>query len=146
MSVLIVKPKIKDASMIDSAELVTAELVDEFAKLSGKLAKKQDKIAPLVKAVAAMEKGILAAVDEVLDPSQPVNLVGDENELQVGAQGQRTSITNMALAVDLLGEELFLKLAKITMKDLQAYLTPEQLEQVTEKKYATKRRVKIAKL
>ena len=66
--------------------------------------------------------------------------------MKLGAKGRSTHITNMELAVDLLGEELFLKLANISMKDLKAYLTPEQLVQVTATKYATKRRVKIEKI
>lgn len=143
MAVTIVKPKVKDVSDIDTEELVTAELVDEFGALAAKLDKKLAKIAPLQKKVAALEKGIIAAVDEVVDPSQKITLTGEDYELQLGAQGLRASITDMELAVDLLGDELFLKLAKITMKDLQAYLTPEQLEQVTAKKYVSKRRVKI---
>ena len=146
MAVTIIKPKIKDVSKIDSTEIITAELVDEFATLSAKLQKKLEKIKPLQNSVTVMEIGILVAVDEVVDPSQKITLTGNEHELKLGAKGRSTHITNMELAVDLLGEELFLKLANITMKDLKAYLTPEQLEQVTATKYATKRRVKIEKI
>lgn len=143
MSVTIVKPKVQDVSDIESEELVTAELVDEFGSLSAKLAKKLAKLGPLQKKVAGLEKGIIAAVDEVLAANQKITLTGEDYELQLGPQGLRTSIKNMEHAVDMLGEELFLKLAKITMKDLQAYLTPEQLAEVTVQEYKNKRRVKI---
>ena len=146
MAVTMVKPKIKEASELDSLSLVSAEVVDEFAVLSNKLATKQKNIAPLAKSVAAMEKDILGTVDEVLAPNQPINLAGNVHEVQLGPKGQRTVITNMELAIDMLGEELFLKLAKITMKDLQAYLTPDQLEKVTASNYTAKRRVKVEKL
>ena len=146
MAVTIIKPKIKDVSKIDSTEIITAELVDEFATLSAKLQKKLEKIKPLQNSVTVMEIGIWVAVDEVVDPNQKITLTGNEHELKLGAKGRSNHITNMELAVDLLGEELFLKLANITMKDLKAYLTPEQLEQVTATKYATKRRVKIEKI
>ena len=146
MAVTIIKPKIKDVSKIDSTEIITAELVDEFATLSAKLQKQLEKIKPLQNSVTVMEIGILVAVDEVVDPKQKITLTCNEHELKLGAKGRSNHITNMELAVDLLGEELFLKLANISMKDLKAYLTPEQLAQVTATKYATKRRVKIEKI
>ncbi len=143
MSVTIIKPKLKDESVIQTLELITPEEVDEFATISAKLKRKQEKLAPLIKRVAAYEKDILGTVDDIVDAAHKITLTGIDYELQLGAKGNKTSITNMELAVDFLGEELFLKIAKITMKDLQAYLTPEQLEQVTASERSTKRRVKI---
>ena len=76
MAVTIIKPKIKDVSKIDSTEIITAELVDEFATLSAKLQKQLEKIKPLQNSVTVMEIGILVAVDEVVDPRQKSNQTG----------------------------------------------------------------------
>jgi hypothetical protein len=146
MAVTIVKPKAKEVSKYDASQIVLADTVDEFATKKAKLDAKMAKIAPLSKEVTALEKGILGAVDEVLDPSASVSLLGNEFELKVGPQGSRLEITNTELLSDMLGMELFLKLAKVSVTDLKAYLTPDQLVQVTKSEFAIKRRVKVETL
>ncbi len=146
MTVQIVSPKAKQAEVLDSAEIVTPEAVDEFAFLHIKLAKAEEKLKPLKTSVAKLEKGILAAVDEVLDPSVKFTLIGSEYEVPLSAQGQRTELVDADQAQDFLGDELFMKLAKVSITDLKAYLTPDQLEQVVETSYKIKRRVKAEKL
>lgn len=146
MTVTIIKPKAKDVSKIDSEQVVPAETVDEYAVAAAKLEKRAEKLKPLQKQVKDLELGIIGAVDEVIDPGTKFNLTGNDFELQLGAQGQRAEITNMELAVDLLGEDLFLKLAKISITDLKAYLTPDQLAQVTKSNYKIKRRIKVVTL
>ena len=146
MSVTIVKPKVKEVSKYDASQIVLPETVDEFATKKAKLDAKMAKIAPLSKEVSALEKGILGAVDEVLDPSAPIELLGNEFELKVGPMGSRLEISNTELLSDMLGMELFLKLAKVSVADLKAYLTPDQLAQVTKSEFAIKRRVKVETL
>jgi hypothetical protein len=146
MAVTILKAKVKDSSVLDSLEIVTPEEVDTFATHSAKLKRKLENLAPLQEQVAQMEKSLISAADEVVDAGTPVTLTGNTYVVALSAQGKKNVIKNMDLAVEMLGEDLFLKLAKITMKDLQAYLTPDQLEQVVSSSYASKRRVKVAKL
>jgi hypothetical protein len=146
MAVTMVKPKAKVIDKVVASQIVSPETVDEYASLKAKLDKKNEKIAPLANAVSSLEKAILNAVDEVVDASVAFTLPGYDHELKLGPKGKRASITNMELAVDMLGQELFLKLAKITMEDLKAYLTPDQLAQVIKSEYTTKRRVKIEAL
>lgn len=135
--------KVKDVSKLDVTEVVLPEAVDAFGAQAVKLAKKKEKIAPLEKSVAAGEKEILKSVDEVLHESVDVTLLGEDYDLVIGPKGQRTSITDPLAAAKMLGEDLFLKLAKVSITDLKKYLTPEQVAQVTETKYSTKRRVKV---
>ena len=146
MAVTIVKPKAKDVEKIESSQIVQPEVVDEYASLKTKLDKKKAKLAPLEKEVGKLEKGILGAVDEILDPSVSIDLQGNESELKVGPKGQRTELADAEKAMDILGTELFLKLAKISITDLKAYMTPEQLAEVTQSTYAIKRRVKVEQL
>lgn len=146
MGVTIVKPKTKTVDAETTSQVVVPEVVDEFAMLSAKLAKKLEKLDPLKKKVEKLEKGILGAVDEVFDPSVDLVLQGEENELLLGPRGKRTSITDKDKLVDLLGIDLFVKLAKVSVTDLKKYMTPEDVEQVTTAKYAIKRRVKIEKI
>ena len=143
MSVTIVKPKAKVIDKVIASQIVSPETVDEYADLRAKLDKKQEKLAPLVKEVASLEKGILGAVDEVVDPGTPLNLTGYENELVIGAKGEKVAITEIGFIVDMLGMDTFLKLATVSTTNLKKYLTPEQLEEVTKKSYAIKRRMKV---
>lgn len=143
MSVTIVKPKAKVIDKVVAAQIVSPETVDEYAGLKAKLTKKQEKLAPLTKEVASLEKGILGAVDEVVDASVPLDLQGYENELKIGAKGEKTALTDIELARDILGEETFMKLVSISITDLKKYMTPEQVEQVSSKSYAIKRRMKV---
>ena len=135
--------KISDITKLDVTEVVLPEVVDDFAQSVIALGKKEKKRAPLKKAVTAQEKSIIDAVDEVLVPSAEITLTGTEYDVHLGPQGQRTEVVDILKAVEFLGEELFLKLAKISVTDLKKYLTPEQVAQVTETEYKTKRRVKV---
>ena len=126
--------------------IVQPEVVDEYATLKAKLTKRQDNLKPLVKQVGDLEKGIVGATDEVLDPGIEVTLPGINFELQLGAQGQKTALTDIEKVFELLGFETFMKVAKINVADLKAYLNPDQLAEVTESKFGIKRRVKIEKL
>ena len=146
MGVTIVSPKVKQAETLDSAAIVKPEAVDEFGRLHTKLAKAQEKLKPLVKQVGELEKGLIGAVDAVLDPSTKFVLVGEDFEVPLSAQGKRTELANADLAAELLGDKLFMMLAKVSVADLKAYLTPDQLEQVMETSYKIKRRVKVEKL
>lgn len=143
MAVTIVKPKAKVIDKVVASQIVSPETVDEYANLKAKLTKKQEKLAPLVKEVASLEKGILGAVDEVVDPGTPLDLQGYENELKVGAQGEKIALTEIGLLVDAIGMDTFLKIATVSTANLKKYLTPEQMELVTTKSYAIKRRMKV---
>ncbi len=143
MSVTIVKPKATVIDKVVAATIVSPETVDEYANIKAKLAKKQEKLAPLVKEVASLEKGILGAVDEVVDPGTPLDLQGYENELKIGAQGEKITLDEVGIVRDLLGDDVFMNLVTISTANLKKYLTPEQLDLVTSKSYAIKRRMKV---
>jgi hypothetical protein len=143
VAVTIVKPKAKVIDKVVASQIVSPETVDEYANLKAKLDKKNEKIAPLAKEVASLEKGILGAVDEVVDPGTPLNLTGYENELVIGPKGQKVAISDIEGILDIMGMETFLKLCTVSTANLKKYLTPEQVEAVTKTSYAIKRRMKV---
>ena len=146
MSVTITKPKAKEVSKYDASLIVLPETVDEYASKKAKLDSKMEKLSPLAKEVSALEKGIIGAVDEVIDPSVGIDLVGNDNELKLGPKGSRISLSDAEGLLDMIGQELFLKLASVKVTDLKAYLTPDQLAKVTKSEYAIKRRMKVEAL
>lgn len=140
---IITKTKLATADQLVSEEIVLPETVDEYGTLKTRLVKRQEKLAPLVKQVAALEKGIIGAVDSVLEPSEKISLTGSEYELQLAAQGKRTELSDTERLFEILGLDLFLKVATVKVADLKAYLNPDQLAEVTSSSYAIKRRMKL---
>lgn len=145
MAVKIVSAKAKTAEALADS-IVQPEVVDEYATLSAKLKKATDKMAPLAKQVSDLQTVIIGAADSVLAPEVKVTLPGIDYELQLGAQGKKMELVDAEAAFEMLEFDLFLKLAKISVANLKAYLNPDQLAKVTESKFKIKRRVKIVKL
>jgi len=145
MAVKIIAKKSKSAeAVVDS--IVQPEVIDEYATLSAKLKKRQENLKPLTKQVGDLEKGIVGATDTVLEPDVKITLPGIDYELELGPQGQRIELVNPEKVFEILGFDLFMKLAKISAADLKSYLNPDQFAEVTVSKFAIKRRVKVVKL
>jgi hypothetical protein len=145
MPVTVVNKKAKLTTVTKelSQDIIAPEVVDEFARDALRLAKKMEKIAPLKKSVEGQEKAILATVDDVVNPTTGLTLFGDEHDVVLGPKGNKTEVINTAKAAELLGFDLFVELAKLSITDLNKYLTPDQVAEVTKKSPKNKRRVKI---
>lgn len=143
MPVTIVKPKVTDIIDIDSETIIPAVVVDEYGTLSAELKDAKDQLVPLASKVADLAKGIIGAVDEVIDPGTPMVLDGNDYRIDLGAQGVKLVPADSEAVIDELGLELFMKLAKVSITDLKAYCTPEQLEKITTSTFGIKRRIKV---
>ena len=143
MTVTIVKPKVVDVTKIDSESIVVAEVVDGYGAMFTKYKAAEKRIAPLGTKVAELAKDIISFVDDVIDPGTPMVLNGTYYRITLGAQGVKSISKDSEAVIDELGMELFLKLAKVSATDLKAYCTPEQLDRITTKTFAIKRRIKV---
>lgn len=137
------KAKVTNVTKELSQDIVSPEVVDEFAEDALRLAKKMEKLAPLKKSVEGQEKAILATVDDVVDPTVGLTLYGDKHDVVLGKKGDQTDVVNVAKAAEFLGFDVFVQLAKLSVTDLKQYLTPDQFAEVTKKTAKRKRRVKI---
>lgn len=143
VTVLNKKAKVTNVTKDLSQDIVSPEVVDEFAEDALRYAKKMEKLAPLKKSVEGQEKAILATVDDVVDPETGLTLYGNKHDVVLGPKGNQTDVVNTAKAAEFLGFELFVELAKLSVTDLKKYLTPDQFEKVTKVNPKRKRRVKI---
>lgn len=143
VTVLNKKAKVTNVTKDLSQDIVSPEVVDEFAEDALRYAKKMEKLAPLKKSVEGQEKAILATVDDVVDPETGLTLYGHKHDVVLGPKGNQTDVVNTAKAAEFLGFELFVELAKLSVTDLKKYLTPDQFEKVTKVNPKRKRRVKI---
>lgn len=143
VTVLNKKAKVTNVTKDLSQDIVSPEVVDEFAEDALRYAKKMEKLAPLKKSVEGQEKAILATVDDVVDPETGLTLYGNKHDVVLGPKGNQTDVVDTAKAAEFLGFELFIELAKLSVTDLKKYLTPDQFEKVTKVNPKRKRRVKI---
>lgn len=146
MAVKIVSKKVRSAEALAEVVIVEPEVVDNYATLSAKLAKREESIAPLKKQVDALQAEILGDTDKVVASNVKVTLQGITHEMQLGMKGNKTELVDAERAFELLGFELFLKLAKVSITALKEYMTPEQVAEVTKVERKNKRRIKVVKL
>jgi len=145
MTVTLVTRKSKNIEALAEA-IVEPEVVDEYVLTAVKLKKRMDALAPLKKKADDLEAQIHKALNDVLAPSATATVPGILYEMQFGAKGKKTELTDVERAFEILEYELFVKLATIKIADMKAYMTPEQIEEITKVTRKNKRRVKIVKL
>ena len=122
--VVTAKPVASDLS--DFADLI--DLVGSLQQASLpillKIKNLQEEMKPLKKAEADLQ----AAIDALpLDADAIGDIqLGETFKIEVGRKGSSRSITSMEKVLELMGEELFMKLATVTLKSVDDYLNPAQ--------------------
>ena len=112
-----------------------AEQIDHFGQLTAdsesvlkEIKALQEKLKPLAEAKAKLQAAIDAM--EIEDDYDKQVEIGHLFKVEIGKKGSNRSIKDLALAKKLLGNETFMKVASITLKNLDDYLTPPEKEQV----------------
>jgi len=147
MGLVLVKKKVAVEPVPDVSEF--ADQIDLFGRLSeeaepvlAEIKKLQDKLKPLADA----KKSLQASVDSILaeDDAEKLIELGEEFRVEIGKKGTSREIKDIVAVKKLMGNELFMKVATVTLKDLDAYLTLPQRETVIETK-RTSRGFKLAR-
>ena len=138
----VVSEDLHDALMMDAADIVDeiAPVVKEATQLENQLKALNEKI--------TKAKADLLALVKVMEPppDQKVAIVGKLMTAEVTKDAEKREITDKDLLVetfDSIEEGLAIKLANFLLKDVDAYLTPTQIENVVSKHYTGKRLVKF---
>ena len=122
--VVTAKPVASDLS--DFADLIdlVGSLQDKAVATVAKIKALQEELKPLKKAEADLQ----AAIDALpLDADAIGDIqLGETFKIEVGRKGSSRSITSMEKVLELMGEELFMKLATVTLKSVDDYLNPAQ--------------------
>lgn len=119
------------------------EAVDEYGEERAKLMAKMAKLEPLQKKVSGLENDLRTYVDLHTPKDEEAKLEGEKYEALFGKMGNQAEITDKALVREMLGDELFFELAKISITDLRSYLNPKQLKKVLQEERKMKRRIKV---
>lgn len=111
------------ASQIDLVGTLTKEAEPILAEIK----KLQEKLKPLKEAQDALQE----TLDDLdMGDDETREEYGAAFRLEVKAKGSSRKITDMEKVREFLGDETFFKLASISLKDADAYLTPPQKEEV----------------
>ena len=112
------------AAIIDQAGVANESVEDitnQIKALTAKLKPHKEKLYELQKAIDEMD----------LDPdAEGFMQYGEGYQLEIGKKGSSRKIKDMALVQKAMGKELFMKVATVTLKEIDKYLTLPQREQL----------------
>ena len=131
----------------------TEELLSDFADLIDRVGTLQKEAEPIAKQIKALQEKLKPLADATkelqttldnldLDDDGTCEELGALYRVEVKAKGSSRSINDMQKVRKMLGDETFFKLATLTLKDVDSYLTPPQKEEVIDVE-RTKRGFKI---
>lgn len=134
-----ITPKVKSVNTgfdVEKAAKRYKKLESELAAVveDPAIKKKRDELADLKKALIDNANKTLKA-DETMTIKTPMG------DVKIGKRSTSRSITDLDKAIDFMGVDTFMKVAKISLTDLDKYLNPEELEQVTVTKITDTRRI-----
>lgn len=112
-----------------------AALIDDYGRLAEESVTVQLQIAALSKKLEPLltvKKKLEAAIEELPIPDDCAGHMelGASYQAEVGDRGHKREIKDLDGVKKAMGTELFMKLAKVTLKDIDNYLTITQREKV----------------
>ena len=110
-------------------------------KLSTKLDKDMKKFIDVQNEIADLQKEIVKYGNDELGDEETKEVRTSEGVLKIGARNTKREITDLDSAIDMMGLETAMKLLKLSLGDLDKYLTPEQVSSVTKKTITDARRI-----
>lgn len=143
MATMVLKKKMVQAAETLNPLYAQIDLVGEQAKEAEKIAEQIKKLQDKLKPIKAEQDKLQKMIDalEIGDDEKIIETAA-KFSAEIGAKGNKREIKDLDAAKKYLGDELFMKLATITLKNLDDYLTPPQKEEVI-KTSRTSRSVKI---
>lgn len=127
-TILLKKPATEKA--FSEVELLL-DLVGSHAADKAKLEKKVKDLQAEMKKYTDNEKKLQKLIDELPNgDDEEFVLRGAAYRAEVGAKGQSRSISDLHAVRDMLGDDTFMELAKVNLKDIDNYLTLPQREKV----------------
>lgn len=148
IEIVTVGEKTKDALQKQAGKTVgvpktVTVAVDEYVVEKGKhdaLAKKLKALKTKVDTTAGVLRDYVGSVAEA---EEPVVVKGEKHAVEVGACPNEVSSVDVDKVIEILGVDVFLKIAKVGITDLRRYLTPEQFAEACTEAHTGTRRIKV---
>ena len=135
MAIVMTKPKLQpkpaEPELSEFANLIDnlGNLSVEAARITARIKVEQERLKPYQEAM----KELQAKIEALPLPADLVfTELGTTYKVEIGKRGSSRSIKDMALVKVLMGNDLFMKVATVTLKAIDDYLTQPQREQVIE--------------
>lgn len=154
MPITFTKPKAKTVApapvakaahppVVKKGGMVAATGVSDFAHLIDEVGALQDEATPILQQIKELTaqlvpfKERLAVlqdyVDELpVDPDLKFHELGDEYLVEAGVKKVCREVKDLEAVRQAMGDEVFMQVAKVTLKDIDAYLTPVEKEPLLE--------------
>lgn len=132
--------------LVDPAEMTLEQLADQYGMMEE--ATKLILSNPIFTRFEDAKKELEKRLAEY-DPLETVTVKGDIWRLDVGVAARNPGkVTDMKALAKILGQETFMKLAKVNLGDVEKYCTPEQVAKVvdTDTGYSKRRKIKTARV
>lgn len=135
--------KIAPKVQTQTSELDAQKTANQYKKLEAELKaievdpaikKKQDKL-------ASLKKQMLDHVNATVEDEQGIVFITKHGDMKIGKRGTSRTITDKEKAIEFMTLETFIKLSEPKLSDLDKYLTPEEVQQVTITKVTNTRRI-----
>lgn len=101
---------------------------------------------PVFKVRDEAKKKLLAMIDAENEAEAKVDVKVDDYKLSFTAKRASSEINDISKVKSLLGEDLFLKVATVPLKDLKVYLSKFQYDSVITTEHTGARTIKVKKL
>lgn len=149
MPVTIVKSKTETKEQVEELESEIALKVTEYGKLSDQRAPLDKKIKAIDKKMKPLRSELETHVDEHTKEDEELALKSQDYIAAFGAKGNTTSVTSVQKVFQMLEaieEGLAWQIMSFGITEMKKYLTPAQLEKVTDVKRTKARGVKVTKI
>jgi hypothetical protein len=118
---MVVKVVTKTKAATKSVSLIS-EKVERLAELRI-LLREYEK---LVKEQDTIKEGLKKLIPDGWNPASPFVFEGTEHDAEFSAQSEVRSVTDLMTVHKLLGDDVFYAIAKVSLKDLDKYLSEEE--------------------
>lgn len=137
VSITTTKPKAKTKAKAETKAPTDAELgklVDTIIENEKQVQAAKDP----AKKQAKARKELLALVENMVQAGETITIEGDLGKVKFSEQSQTRSVSDLKKIHEMMGDDLFYKLASIGIGNLDKYLTPEQVTKVTGTSYGSR--------
>jgi hypothetical protein len=139
------KVEVEEAqTLVPPSELTWEELADRYGVLNDQVTVL--KANPIFGQFEVLQAELAERLAKEFQPVDSVQISGKKCVLEIGAAAKNPSkIKDMAKLFFFLGQDTFLKLAKMNLTDVSKYCTPDQVKDVVsdETGYSTRRKINV---
>jgi hypothetical protein len=140
MAIVIPKKKLTQAEPVEPPVALLSEFADQI-DLVGRLQAEAEPILKQIKELQAKlkplkdaEKKLQESLDAIdaADDAEGMTEIGAQYSVEIGKKGAARKVKDMLKVYKLMGKELFFKVVQVALKDIDAYLTQPQRDEVLE--------------